>query len=221
MRIAAITPIHVGHAELARRQRRYDRLAPPGVTVHLTDLPGDRTSPRALETGTDIRRSEELVIAHARRVPAADYDLVLPDCVLDPGVGVATDTPLPLLGIFQLAAHLLVAVRGRFAAVTRNEAIAGELSSKARAYGLGDWLTEVRVLGLDVAAIPDDAAWHAAITAAAADVGAETVVNGCSAVDVHLSATGPRVVDPTRAALRVLGSAAELGLVPGPRLGVR
>ena len=36
MRLLAITPIVVDDAELARRQARYDDLAPDGVTVVLT-----------------------------------------------------------------------------------------------------------------------------------------------------------------------------------------
>ena len=47
MRVIAITPIHVTDEELARRQERYSRLAPEGVTVELRNL--TKQSPVALD----------------------------------------------------------------------------------------------------------------------------------------------------------------------------
>ena len=52
MRVLAITPIHVGPEELARRQRRYDRLAPEGMSVTVVDLPIQ--APTALGTDADV-----------------------------------------------------------------------------------------------------------------------------------------------------------------------
>jgi Asp/Glu/hydantoin racemase len=210
VRIRAITPIHVGPDELARRQQRYDRLSPPGLTVSLVDLPSD--APQALETAEDVRTSEQLVVDHARAVPADEYDVVLPDCVLDPGVGVA-HTEVPLVGILRLSTSLLAATGRRFSAVARNAAIAAELERKAAEYGLSGLLTQVRVLGLDVASIPDDASWGRAVAAAVADLPGDVVVNGCSAVDVS-PADGPVVLDPTATALQVLGLLSTTGLRP-------
>lgn len=219
MRIAAITPIRVGPEELARRQKRYDRLSPGGMAVTLFDL-DDPAAPAALDTAEDIRRSEQLVVARARTVSPADYDAVLPDCVLDPGVGVVLDVTVPLVGILQLSTHLLAGVGRRFAAVARNDAIATELAAKARSYGLGDRLSGVTVLGLDVADIPDDSAWAAAIQDAVAGIDADTVVNGCSAVEVH-PGQGADIVDPTALALQVLGLAATANLAPRSALAAR
>ena len=214
MRIRAITPIRVGATELARRQRRYRRLNPAAIEVTLVDLEDGPDVPRALETEDDVRRSERLVVAEARRTNAEEFDVVLPDCVLDPGVGVGADTPVPLVGILSLTAHLLAGTGARFAALTRNEAIAAELAAKVRYYGLADRLTEVRVLGLDVASIPDDSAWADAIGRAVGDLPVATVVNGCSAVELQPHRSGPVIVDPTATALRVLGLVAEAGLAP-------
>ena len=214
MRIRAITPIRVGATELARRQRRYRRLSPAAIEVTLVDLEDGPDVPRALETEDDVRRSERLVVAEARRTNAEEFDVVLPDCVLDPGVGVGADTPVPLVGILSLTAHLLAGTGARFAALTRNEAIAAELAAKVRYYGLADRLTEVRVLGLDVATIPDDSAWADAIGRAVGDLPVATVVNGCSAVELQPHRSGPVIVDPTATALRVLGLVAEAGLAP-------
>jgi len=214
VRIRAITPIRVGATELARRQRRYRRLSPAAIEVTLVDLEDGPDVPRALETEDDVRRSERLVVAEARRTNAEEFDVVLPDCVLDPGVGVGADTPVPLVGILSLTAHLLAGTGARFAALTRNEAIAAELAAKVRYYGLADRLTEVRVLGLDVATIPDDSAWADAIGRAVGDLPVATVVNGCSAVELQPHRSGPVIVDPTATALRVLGLVAEAGLAP-------
>lgn len=212
MRVRAITPIHVDAGELARRQHRYDTLAPPGVSVHLDDLGDGADVPRALETADDIRRSEALVRSQLRRTDPAAYDVVLPDCVLDPAVDADRDQPVPVLGILRLATHLLAATGQRFAAVARNRAIADELARKVTGYGLGDLLTDVRVLGLEVSQIPDDAAWAGAIHRAVAGTDVSVVINGCSAVEVAQRDEEPRIVDPTATALRVLGLVVELEL---------
>jgi Asp/Glu/hydantoin racemase len=216
LRIRAITPIHVDDAELERRQRRYERLAPSGISVHLDDLGDGPEVPRALETLDDIRRSEALVAAALRDTDPGLYDAALPDCVLDPAVGVPGEAaPVPVFGILRLSAHLLAATGERLAAVARNEAIAAELARKAGEYGLGSQLLNVRVLGLGVEDIPDDAAWATAISRAVAGLDAGAVINGCSAVEVPPTESGhARVVDPTAIALRVLGLVAELGITP-------
>jgi Asp/Glu/hydantoin racemase len=216
LRVRAITPIHVDSEELRRRQQRYDRLAPEGVSVHLDDIGDDPAVPRALQTEEDIQRSEALVTAEIRRTDAERFDAVLPDCVLDPGVGVVQDAPVPVVGLLSLSTHLLVGAGQRFAGVTRNAAIAEELRRKVGFYGLGDALTEVRVLGLSVEDISDDGTWAAALTRAVADLPVGAVVNGCSAVEVQKAESGPRIVDPTAVALRVLGLAHELDLAGGP-----
>jgi Asp/Glu/hydantoin racemase len=223
LRIRAITPIHVDDAELERRQRRYERLAPSGISVHLDDLGDGPDVPRALESPDDIRRSEALVAAALRDTDPGAYDAALPDCVLDPAVGGPADgAPVPVFGILRLSAHLLAATGERFAAVARNEAIAAELARKAGEYGLRSQLRDVLVLGLGVEDIPDDAAWATAISRAVAGLDAGAVINGCSAVEVAPTDSGhARVVDPTAIALRVLGVVAELGSTPGAGAGRR
>jgi Asp/Glu/hydantoin racemase len=214
MRIRAITPMYVDAAELERRQRRYDRLAPAGVSVRLDNLGAGSEVPRALDTADDVGRSEALVAAALSQTDPRDFDAALPDCVLDPAVGTpGTVAPVPVFGILRLSAHLLAGTGEPFAAVARNDAIADELARKAAEYGFGDRLQEVRVLGLAAADIPDDAAWAAAISRAVVGLNVPAVINGCSAVELSpRGGQGPRVIDPTAAALRVLGLVAELGL---------
>ena len=183
MRVLAITPIHVGADELARRQRRYDRLAPEGVSVDLVDLPAG--APRRLESAADVERSDALVSAAAQAADPAFHDAVLPDCVLDPGLD--GGGPVPLAGILRLSAGYLHAAGRPFAHVTRNPAIRAELERRLALYGYDDLVRGGAVLDLGFEAIADDAAWNAALAAAAPELeaaGATAVINGCSAVDV-------------------------------------
>lgn len=212
MLVHAVTPITVGPAEVARRQARYDALAPAGVRVVLSDLGAD--GPRALENATDVRRSEELV-AHAL-THAPECDAVLPDCVLDPGVPVGGRLgERPALGLLRLTVGAAAAAGHRVAAVTRNAAIATELQDRVTAYGWAGAFHGVTVLDLELADIEDSERWTAALRPAlqaARDAGVTAVVNGCSAVDVGpLEAGLPLVLDPIRTGLGVLGA---LGAAP-------
>ncbi|MGB3761765.1 MAG: aspartate/glutamate racemase family protein, partial [Ornithinimicrobium sp.] len=160
MRLLAITPIHVDDHELARRQQRYDRLCPPGVSVDLRDVGSGPEVPRALESDDDVRASEVFVRAALDQLDLDGFDAVLPDCVLDP-MADSTDLPLPVFGIGRLAAHHLCGFGGRVGAVARNGAIARELDRRLAGYGVAAEPTEV--LDLTVADIADDAAWAAAV----------------------------------------------------------
>ncbi|MGH3320997.1 MAG: aspartate/glutamate racemase family protein [Streptosporangiaceae bacterium] len=208
MLVRAITPIHVGDAELRRRQRRYDRLAPAGLSVDLVDLPADSDVPRSLETADDVHASERCVVAEARQSDPERYEAVLPDCVLDPGVGgPAAEVPVPTYGILRLTVDLLAGLDLRFGAVARNQAIADALTARVLAYGLGGCFTRTAVLDLDFEAITDAAAWRGALDAAGRSFAAErtaAVVNGCSAVEVGEAGEGAVVLDPTAVALRLL-----------------
>ncbi|MDN3356421.1 aspartate/glutamate racemase family protein [Actinomadura sp. DC4] len=206
MLVYAITPIHVPDEELRRRQRRYDHLSPDGLTVELHDI--GTGAPRALETSEQVRESERQVAAALRDVGPA-YDALLPDCVLDPGVAAAREAGVARMdGMLRLSlAH--AAREGRtVGAVTRNRAIADELTAVAATYGHP--VHEVAILDLGLDAIADDARWVAAMTGAVealAAAGAEVVVNGCSAVDLDAAGGTPvPVIDPAALALRMLAA---------------
>lgn len=203
MRILAITPIRVTDEELARRQERYDRLAPAGIEVHLENLAETPDVPRALDTAEQVATSEALVAAQLATVDTTRYDALLPDCVLDPVVGTAHGLPLPLHGISRLAAHHLTGLGGRVGAVARNRPIADELDRKLASYGITTARpTEVMDLSFD--AIADDAVWASAVADTVSGLGLDTVINACSAVEVGAHESGPVLVDPTRLALEVL-----------------
>ena len=223
LRIRSITPITVPPDELERRQRRYDRLSPPGVTVTLDDI--GPHAPATLDTADDIRRSDRLVAELACATDPRRFDMVLPDCVLDPGV--EADAPVSVMGLLRLAAGH-VAAMGVFGSVTRNAAIGDELTRRLEQYRLDGAYAGNQVLDLDFDAIADEARWHAAIGGARdrlASRGAVTVLNGCSAVEVDDGAAAtdgpeaavPVVFDPTRLALALLGAGHHAGVRPGRR----
>ncbi|SHG70503.1 Asp/Glu/hydantoin racemase [Jatrophihabitans endophyticus] len=212
MRLFAVTPIHVTDTELARRQARYRRLCPPGVTLDLVDIGAD--APTAMDTAAQIEAAEELMVAALRDAPSG-YDGLLPDCVLDPAVtALGDDRPVPVFGILRLSIGYALATGRRVGAVTRNRAIADALVAQVGAYGWADHFVGVRVLDLDFDAIADDERWNAALGGAVdelAERGADWIVNGCSAVEVVAAAGRARVVDPVETALRLVGAAEVTG----------
>jgi len=223
VRVRSITPIRVPDDELDRRRDRYARLAPAGVDVRLDNLLDGPSTPWQLETEEDVATSSDLVLAMALATDAAEFDLVLPDCVLDPAVARVRQEPVPIVGILQLVATNLSLLGRSFTAVTRNRAIANELADRIEAYGLSGHFHGVDVLDLDFEAIQDERRWHAALAPsrmAALERGAEAVINGCSAVDVDDDAPGAPAVDPTGLALRLLAASAGIiggaaGMAPG------
>jgi Asp/Glu/hydantoin racemase len=199
MRLFAVTPIHVPDAELARRQQRYDRLSPPGISVHLHDIGPD--APTALDTPNDIEASEKLV-QRALTNAGPGYDGLLPDCVLDPGVSALSGT-LPVFGILRLSMGYALATGRPCGALARNPVIADALKAQVAAYGWSSHLAGVEVLGLEFDAIADDTAWNAAVAKATGSLssrGVEWIINACSAVDVE------GAVDPVAKALALLGA---------------
>jgi allantoin racemase len=209
VRIHASTPLYVGEEELARRQARYDRIAPAGVTVELHDLP--ETAPRSLETEEDCRSSEEFVIEALSAVPRG-VDAAFADCVLDPGIATLQRTlSVPAIGILRTNLAHGRALGSSTAAVVRNQAIADEMRRVADESGLGDLLTDIRLLRLDFAAVTDHDRWQerlASVAAEAGQAGASALLNGCSAVDTDATIGPVTVYDPVARALRLLAAGA-------------
>ncbi|MEV0667770.1 aspartate/glutamate racemase family protein [Actinomadura luteofluorescens] len=206
MRALAVTPIHLPPEEIRRRQARYDRLAPRGLSVELRDV--GPAAPGSLDDEASIRASEHEVAAALARA-GAGWDLAFPDCVLDPAVPdlPAPDQEVPVNGLLRMSSLYLSAMNVRFGAVVRNEAIGAELRRRLTAYGLDARTAGIEVLDLPFDAVADTGAWNAALGAAAdalAAAGATAVINGCSAVDVEEHRFAARVVDPTALALRLM-----------------
>jgi len=205
MKVLAITPIHVGPEELARRQERYNRLSPAHVDVTLVDLP--ESAPRALNTDEDIHSSDEYVasVIHNSR---DGFDLVLPDCVLDPAF-VPTGGDKGTRGLLHQAVMGVTATGEPFGVIVRNHAIAKELRRRLAEYGMDESLVDVQIMDLPFEAVTNHDMWNAAMTQAVKELGergARSVINGCSAVDVDEEGIGVRVIDPTHEALLRIGA---------------
>lgn len=207
MRILAITPIHVGPEELARRQDRYSRLAPQGVEVTVVDLP--EGAPTALNTDEDVHASDEHVAA-VMAASRAGFDLVLPDCVLDPAFAPSNGDE-DARGLLHQAVMSVTKDGEPYGVIVRNQAIAKELQRRLVEYRMDANLVAIQVMDLPFEAVTNHEMWNAAMTeavAALAGRGARSVINGCSAVDVDEEGLGVRVVDPTQEALEALAAQA-------------
>lgn len=203
MRVVAITPIHVTEDELKRRQERYNRLAPKGVTVELRNL--SHQSPVALDNEGDVRTSDKGILDDMCHLEKGSYDYLLPDCVLDPGFRQSSEESV--VGMLESVMSHLVKNGHKVGAVTRNEAIGAELVRRVKEYGFGDQFVGLEVLDLSFEAINDEELWHQALKIATdklASEGATVVINGCSAVNVDQSQLKIEVVDPAELALKII-----------------
>lgn len=218
MKVRVITPIRVGADELQRRQERYTRLAPEGWDLVIEDLPDGPASPMELASRKQISASEQVGLAVGSGTDAAQYDALLPDCVLDPSsVALQNANEIPVLGITRLSAGFLASLGIRFGVVTRNEIIADEYRTVIERYGLGDSFQGAYVLGLSVEDVASTETWNAAVVEASESAqqdGVTVLVNGCSAVEVVVEQFSVRVIDPTALALRVAEFAANEHLLP-------
>lgn len=212
MKVRVITPIRVGEEELKRRQERYARLAPEEWTLAVEDLPDGPTSPIELASRAQITASEQAGLAAGAGTDSAQYDALLPDCVLDPNlIALGEANEVPVLGITRLSAGFLASLGIRFGVVTRNEVIADEYRMVIERYGLGGSFQGAYVLGLSVEDVANTEIWNGAVMEAAESAqqdGVTVLVNGCSAVEVVVEQFSVRVIDPTALALRVADFAA-------------
>ncbi|MGH3292215.1 MAG: aspartate/glutamate racemase family protein [Trebonia sp.] len=224
LRVKSIAPLRLEPAELDRRQARYQRLGGDRLDITLVNLAGD-DAPARMDTAEEIAASERLVAEEILRTDPGRFDVILPDCVLDPGIADVADPPVPVAGMLHLVAGHLASLGRRFAAVTRNQVIGADLASKVAAYGLSDALTGVHVLDVDFCFVSDHASWSQAMLPLQATLeagGTGTLFNGCSAVDLDSDRLGAvSVVDPTALALRLLTVADGAGLVRPALIGRR
>jgi Asp/Glu/hydantoin racemase len=203
MKVVSITPIHVTDKELARRQERYQRLAPAGVTVELRNL--SHQSPVALDNKNDVQSSDSNLASDISEINADSYDVLLPDCILDPGFRKnASETTV---GMLDSVMKHLVDAGNKIGAVTRNDSIGEELVRRVGEYGYADSFVGLEVLNLSFDAINDEEEWHRALKIAVdrlAEKGATVVINGCSAVNVDQSQLRLPVVDPAELVLQLI-----------------
>jgi Asp/Glu/hydantoin racemase len=203
MKVLSITPIHVTEEELKRRQARYERLAPAGITVELRNL--SEQSLNALEKDSDVRASDFALLADASEINLEIGEVLLPDCILDPGF--RQNASATTIGMLESVMGHLVAAGGKVGAVTRNESIGNELVRRVGEYGFANHFVDLEVLNLSFDAINDEEHWHRALKIAVdrlAAKGATVVINGCSAVNVDQSQLSIPVVDPAELVLKII-----------------
>ena len=203
MKVVSITPIHVTEEELKRRQARYERLAPAGITVELRNL--SEQSLNALEKDSDVRASDFALLADASEINLEIGEVLLPDCILDPGF--RQNASATTIGMLESVMGHLVAAGGKVGAVTRNESIGNELVRRVGEYGFANHFVDLEVLNLSFDAINDEEHWHRALKIAVdrlAAKGATVVINGCSAVNVDQSQLSIPVVDPAELVLKII-----------------
>ncbi|OKI63372.1 aspartate/glutamate racemase family protein [Micromonospora sp. CB01531] len=214
MKIIALTPAHVGPAEIRRRQARYDSFSSTDCPVVVLDQPDEPGVPRSFDTPDLIRSADRCVVARARGLTLEPGDVLMPDCILDTALEtVRSGIPGHALGILEITVSTLTGLGLRFGAVARNQAVADALTRRIQDYHPGDLFVGTRILALPTEAVADAATWGAALRRHVDELaaqGAECVINGCSAVDVD--SRGIPVIDPARLAVRIVSTAAAAGL---------
>jgi Asp/Glu/hydantoin racemase len=226
LRVKAVAPITLPEDRLAWRAGRYRALgqAAGGLDVQLVNLAGP-DAPPSLDSDDAVQASSALIRAEILCTDPAEYDVVLPDCVLDPGIAAEPDPgdPVPSTGILRLVGFQLAAAGRMFSAVTRNEVIGREFERRVAEYGLSDYFAGVDTIDGDLALVSDEREWLSRLRAVAERARAKkagTIFNGCSAVDVKTAAvSGVFILDPTPTALRLLQAAAASGLYHRPGAG--
>jgi len=218
VRVKAVAPIALPADRLAWRADRYRALGQAaGLEVRLVNLTGP-DAPPSLDSDDAVQASSGLIRAEALRTDPAEFDVVLPDCVLDPGVaaGPAADDPVPSAGLLKLVGFQLAAAGRMFSAVTRNEVIGRELEHRVAEYGLSGYFAGVDTIDGDISLVSDEREWMSrlrTVTEGARAKKAGTIFNGCSAVDVDAPVVnGVFIIDPVPVALRLLQVAATSGL---------
>ena len=112
-----------------------------------------------------------------------------------------------MFGITNLVSNFLGSLGLTMAVVARNEPIAHELAARIGAFGWSKQMDGVIVLDLSLKDIGDTDLWNRTVRdhMGSGDLDrVDVVINGCSAVEVR-PAGGPRVIDPSALALKLIG----------------
>jgi allantoin racemase len=143
-----------------------------------------------------------------RLVHRSAADVYIIACGSDPGIeAVRTVTPQPVLGIFRSAVAAAVARAERFGVIALVETSKARHRLALRAMGLEDRMAGEVALNVSMDSLLDPLAARAALVAAArelADMGANTIILGCTGMAHHAAvlgkAVGLPVIEPAQAA---------------------
>jgi allantoin racemase len=156
-----------------------------------------------------------------RLVERSDADVYVIACASDPGIeAVRSVTSRPVLGIFRSAVATAVARAERFGVIALVDASKARHRQALRAMGLEDRLAAEIALNVPMDTLLDPEAARTAIVAAArglAEMGAETVILGCTGMAHHARAVREAirlpVIEPVQAA-----AALAVGMVLGEEI---
>ena len=141
--------------------------------------------PASVESAVDEVLAAPGVVDVAIRAERAGADVVVIDCMLDPGLEASREAvSIPVIGAGE-AGLSAAAERGRFSVVTVLDRQAPMFRDLARRHGLSDQLVSVRGIGVPVLALEQDrtaaiARTTPACAAAMAEDRAEAIVFGCT-----------------------------------------
>ncbi len=135
-------------------------------------------------------------------------DIYIIACASDPGIEAARSvTSSPVLGIFRSAVATAVARAERFGVIALAESSKARHRAALRAMGLEDRLAGEVALNVSMDTLLDPDAARLVLIAAGnqlAEMGAETIILGCTGMAHHQSAirdaVGTPVIEPCRAA---------------------
>jgi allantoin racemase len=144
-----------------------------------------------------------------RLVEQTRADVYIIACASDPGIEtIRAATSNPVLGIFRSAVATAVARGERFGVIGLVESSKARHRAALRAMGLESRLAGEVALNLSMDTLLDPAAARAALVAAGealADMGAETIILGCTGMAHHQAAVrdavGLPMIEPCQAAL--------------------
>jgi allantoin racemase len=143
-----------------------------------------------------------------RLVERENADVTIVACASDPGIeAVRAATTRPVLGIFRSAVATAVARAERFGVIGIVEASKARHRAALRAMGLEDRLAGEVALNVSMDTLLNPAASRTALIAAGkdlAEMGAETIILGCTGMAHHRTAVrdavGIPVIEPSQAA---------------------
>jgi allantoin racemase len=164
-----------------------------------------REGPPAIYTWRDWHSVVEPMCRLVERSEAAVYIIA---CASDQGIeAVRTVTTRPVLGIFRSAVAAAVARTERFGVIAMVEASKPRHRAALRAMGLEHRLAGEVALNVSMATLLDPGTARAALIAAGrelAEMGAETIILGCTGMAHHRTAVrdgiGLPVIEPSQAA---------------------
>lgn len=173
-----------------------------GPTLDVVTLTG---GPPAIYTWRDWH---SVVEPMARLVERSEAEVYVIACASDPGIdAVRSATARPVLGIFRSAVAAAVARAERFGVIALVASSKARHRAALRAMGLEDRLAGEVALNVSMETLLDPAAARAALIVAGrqlAELGAETIILGCTGMAHHRTAVrdavGLPVIEPVQAA---------------------